>query len=227
MYSFHVFEHLSYEEGIHALRELHRVLKPGGICRISTPDLEFFAREYVQQLDVLDQEGTDARQDFRYEWSCLNVIDQAVRKKSGGRMAEVLRANNVDKTYLKYLNGDSLNFVVDPNHKQSMDSPRRPTYFDGSPAPLVFRMQKLVWAVVRRVLLRLSPGLDVEIQNERNRWLYDRISLAKVFKAAGFSEIAIQEYNTSQIEDWERYDYDSSLFGKYPLEPSLFMEGKK
>jgi len=41
VYSEHLLEHLSYSDGGHLLKESFRILKPGGTCRISTPDLSF------------------------------------------------------------------------------------------------------------------------------------------------------------------------------------------
>lgn len=41
LYSEHLVEHLSYEDGVHYFMEAFRVLKPGGTCRTSTPDLSF------------------------------------------------------------------------------------------------------------------------------------------------------------------------------------------
>lgn len=42
LFSEHLIEHLSYEGGLHLLRESFRVLKPGGKIRVVTPDLEFY-----------------------------------------------------------------------------------------------------------------------------------------------------------------------------------------
>ncbi|MEO8114129.1 MAG: methyltransferase domain-containing protein [Phenylobacterium sp.] len=39
IYTEHMIEHVSYEEGALMLRECHRVLRPGGVIRIVTPDL--------------------------------------------------------------------------------------------------------------------------------------------------------------------------------------------
>lgn len=39
VYSEHVFEHLTYEDGFLMLRECHRILTPGGKLRIATPNL--------------------------------------------------------------------------------------------------------------------------------------------------------------------------------------------
>src|SRR5262245_22183661 len=39
VYSSHTLEHLYRDEALRLLREAHRVLKPGGICRSLVPDL--------------------------------------------------------------------------------------------------------------------------------------------------------------------------------------------
>lgn len=41
LYSEHLVEHLAYEDSVHYFTEAFRVLKPGGTCRTSTPDLSF------------------------------------------------------------------------------------------------------------------------------------------------------------------------------------------
>lgn len=43
----HLIEHLTREEALHLATECYRVLEPGGIVRISTPDSEKFLRSYV------------------------------------------------------------------------------------------------------------------------------------------------------------------------------------
>jgi len=43
----HLIEHLPREEGVNLVAECHRVLEPGGIVRISTPDAEKYLRAYV------------------------------------------------------------------------------------------------------------------------------------------------------------------------------------
>jgi predicted SAM-dependent methyltransferase len=35
----HMIEHVSEEQGMHVIREAHRVLRPGGVFRVTTPDL--------------------------------------------------------------------------------------------------------------------------------------------------------------------------------------------
>jgi predicted SAM-dependent methyltransferase len=47
IFSEHFIEHISVEQAIAWLREVHRLLKPGGVARISTPDLARYANGYV------------------------------------------------------------------------------------------------------------------------------------------------------------------------------------
>jgi predicted SAM-dependent methyltransferase len=49
VYASHVYEHLPYSGGVllSALREVHRVLRPGGIFRVSVPDLEICCRLFL------------------------------------------------------------------------------------------------------------------------------------------------------------------------------------
>ena len=41
VYSEHMIEHLSYLDGLHMLKECYRIMRPGGVCRIVTPSIEF------------------------------------------------------------------------------------------------------------------------------------------------------------------------------------------
>jgi predicted SAM-dependent methyltransferase len=47
IYSEHVIEHLTVQEGIRVLSECHRVLKSGGVVRIATPDLNYVIFRYL------------------------------------------------------------------------------------------------------------------------------------------------------------------------------------
>jgi predicted SAM-dependent methyltransferase len=55
VYASHVLEHFDYKEGlVAALREWHRVLAPGGVLRLSVPDIDILAHLLLQRhkLDV-------------------------------------------------------------------------------------------------------------------------------------------------------------------------------
>lgn len=45
----HLIEHLTLDEAKNLLREMYRVLKPGGFARISTPDARIIVKHYVNR----------------------------------------------------------------------------------------------------------------------------------------------------------------------------------
>jgi len=49
VYSEHMFEHILPRDGAAFLAEAYRVLRPGGILRITTPDLDKYMRGYVNR----------------------------------------------------------------------------------------------------------------------------------------------------------------------------------
>ena len=63
IYNEHLIEHLTCEEGLTVLREFHRVLEPGGILRIATPDLDYLVAKYVSD----DWRAQDWIQNLRSE----------------------------------------------------------------------------------------------------------------------------------------------------------------
>lgn len=59
VYASHVFEHLGFREELpQALREVHRVLVPGGAFRISVPDFECICRLFVDPATPADQKAS-------------------------------------------------------------------------------------------------------------------------------------------------------------------------
>ena len=46
----HVLEHLNILDGINLIKELYRILKPGGILRISVPSLKIYSNYYLNSV---------------------------------------------------------------------------------------------------------------------------------------------------------------------------------
>ena len=224
IYSFHVVEHLSPAANERFMRDIHRLLKRGGIYRVSTPDLEFFATEYLQRLH--EQTACASVENYaRYRWAVCNLIDQCVRKESGGEMIVALRRGEFTPEHVMHMNGDLLDFLFRP----------APTAFPPSSGPVRFLragvvkriMRKVAGPSVRQLRQRFRHKLPIELTHEKNLWLWDRVSLGRLFSEAGFSVVTAADYRTSNIPGWARYNFDQSAYGEYPLEPSLYMEGTK
>ncbi len=52
IYCEHTIEHITRQEAVDLLRECVRVLKPGGVARFSTPDLQRLAANYIGARDT-------------------------------------------------------------------------------------------------------------------------------------------------------------------------------
>ena len=64
IYSEHVMEHFSVQDGITIFRECHRLLAPGGVLRVAMPSLEYCVDSYVND---------SWRPDF-YRWEELRSV---------------------------------------------------------------------------------------------------------------------------------------------------------
>lgn len=56
IFSEHMIEHVPYSGGLNMLTEAHRVLRKGGVLRISTPDLAFLLALFQEHKSELQQE---------------------------------------------------------------------------------------------------------------------------------------------------------------------------
>ena len=74
----HVFEHIPHIRLPMVISEINRVLKPGGLLRILTPDLESIARAYINKDDKFFNDAKDEdeslRTDLGYGGSFVNFI---------------------------------------------------------------------------------------------------------------------------------------------------------
>lgn len=229
VYCNHVAEHLTPDEGISLVKELHRVLEPGGICRLVVPDLERSATEY---LECLMQVGSDPSADNirRYEWAVADLIDQMVRQYSGGTMWPRLITGDVDWAQIQRCNGDVFENVRTGKY---LSKQQNIASSDSGKFPVKKVIRKLQDNMKKYFyqLLKTRFGVTgkpyVEMLNEKNLWLYDRYSLQVLLKKGGFKNVNLVSYKFSGIRDWPKYDFDRSEIGDHPLEPSVYAEGVK
>lgn len=81
----HMVEHLTFTEATFCIQEMYRVLEPGGLCRICTPDLEGISTVYLRRdpalLEVHRRHGYAAPtwshlpNNYLRMWGHLHVFD--------------------------------------------------------------------------------------------------------------------------------------------------------
>jgi hypothetical protein len=231
-YASHVLEHLTPAEGAALLREMCRVLVPGGIARVVVPDLELIVRDYLQTLQrALDQEP-GAEDD--YDWMMIQLLDQSVRRAAGGAMSEFWRdaaRRNVDFVVARA--GLEAEHVI-AESRAGAGSKRRgflQRISSHSPVQLARELQRrtataLVGAVAgRSAASALAEGL-FRNSGEIHHWMYDRYSLGRSLAQSGFSDARVCGASDSRIPHFASFELDV-VRGRVRKPDSLFMEAVK
>lgn len=91
VYHSHMFEHIDRSKAPVFLREVKRVLIPGGIHRIVVPDMEYLASAYLQHVGRVADDPSSACDHDQY---ISDMIEQMVRRESYGTRHQpfILRA---------------------------------------------------------------------------------------------------------------------------------------
>src|SRR3989338_7375065 len=92
VYHSHLIEHFKKEKATFFIKECYRVLKPDGIIRIATPNLEEIVKNYIKYLNLSFQ--NDRIAELKYDWTMIEMYDQCVRNFSGGEMGKLYSQNN-------------------------------------------------------------------------------------------------------------------------------------
>ncbi len=242
----HVFEHLTPQEGEEFALEIKRVLKPGGIFRISVPDLEDICQKYLYHLQLCLKE-TNQKNIYNYQWSAMEIFDQMVRDKSGGLMLEAMKKGEYDQEYLDIRYKDTFKPIFETIEKQKEKVNNKKTV--ATKKSLGARMasltpQKLSSAIKRKITkfknsiadyffkdyLKDKLVLDKNhplVMKEAVKWMYDRLSLKILVEKVGFTDFKHHDFKTSDIPNWKKYDLDCSNYAERPLDPSVYIECRK
>lgn len=229
VYHSQVLEHIPKKKAPFFVNECFRVLKPGGIMRVVVPDLENIAGEYLKQL--ADNIRMPSRlSEANYDWIMLEMYDQAVRNYSKGQMAEFMQNPELENE--KYI-VERIGCIA----KNIRDG-----YLSGNKSPalnFMIAIKKIKSGGIRRAWkhvigkitssIRLSEERRIgafRLSGEVHNWMYDRFSLSRLLKSAGFEEIVVKSPCDSGIPDWEKYELD--IKDGAVIDPmSLFMEARK
>ena len=221
VYHSQFIEHLDKEQGLFFLRECYRILRPGGILRIVTPDMENMAKHYLSNLEMISTNNIFSdSDDTKYQWIRLEFIDQLVRHKPGGAMSPFLleKGNSVKPYLITRLGVSGKNLVPDMNRTRKHKH--------------VFLLRAYLFLVsFRSLAFSLLPkfvrvGL-YRTSGEPHLYLYDKYSLALSLREVGFNTIFHQSWCKSLINDWDKTALDSSPDGTPDCPTSLFMEAVK
>lgn len=228
VYSSNAIEHLVRTGGEALLRELVRVLQPGGTLRLLTPDLEQMCGEYIRNLEQWLADPSE-RNRHRYNWILLEMFDQMTRQQSRGMMGQVLDSGDIDEDYVLARTGDEFVPLLCAGRAPPDTACRR--------QPCRGAMERLRaaagwrWRSLRDAVRRLRRGADRRRPpgpGELHRWYYDRASLRCLAESAGLIDFAVVDYRTSRISGWNNMNLDRSDYGDRARKPdSIIVEATK
>jgi len=202
IYHSHVLEHLRPNDGEHLIEECYRSLKIGGILRVVVPDLEQITRTYLACVDEVEA-GVDGASE-RHEWMIHELVDQMVRDRPGGRVADF--------------------WLRDPLPAADFVRERVGTDVDE------FRVSQ-EGNIGKEEAVSAAPSVEQEVayrrQGEVHRWMYDRFSLAVLLRRAGFSTSRVCAAGESEIQNWARFCLDTHPDGMAIKPDSFYIEAVK
>jgi predicted SAM-dependent methyltransferase len=234
VYHSHLIEHIRHADAVLFIQECFRVLKHGGVIRIATPVLEKICNIYLEKLaKSLDGDPSSADD---YNWIILEMYDQTVREKPGGQMLSYLRQNLIPNESFVYSRiGEEGRNIVNKlrNHIRHM---------------LTIDFLLKHWLVIIKTIIRksfalykriisivllgkiASQALEIgffRLGGEVHQWMYDRYSITKLLKSAGFEEITITTAQNSRVPKWTSFNLDTTSEGKVRKPDSMFIEALK
>jgi predicted SAM-dependent methyltransferase len=219
VYHSQFMEHLPEHRGRTFLTECHRILKPGGVLRVVTPDLQNQAVEYLRALQALLADPADQGTRLRYRWMRLELLDQLNRHSMGGEMVEFLRTSgSAVRDYLVERLGRSGENLVPTAEDPANASTSR---------ALVRGARKLKKAAADAWVPESVRVGRFRLSGEVHLCMYDEYLLGNVLADTGYTEIERVDALKSRIPNWERTRLDSDERFMPDCGTSLFMEATK
>ncbi len=229
VYCSHVLEHLTADAAAALLARIHGVLRPGGILRVVVPDLEAMARLYLGLLEELERDP--GRREADYDWMMLELYDQVARSEGGGGMVRYL----ADRVDMAPRNAEFVRSRIGAEAFAALEAAARGQWHESAPGGWRRRLsaarQALAGAVAAAIggaaLRRALAEGNFRQSGEVHRWMYDRHSLGRALRRAGFAKVARQTAFESRIAEFARYQLDVDEAGAVRKPDSLFMEGER
>lgn len=203
VYSAQFIEHLTLEEGEQVLRNVAQVMKPGGVIRLVTPDLEELARTYLALLDGL-KGSASGEPDNRYNWVRLEIFDQIVRDRSGGETPAFLAASDeaTRNFIIERIGHTATTFFAPQESRRQRLAPFRVLR-------KLNRIPRRLWQIAKNVVATDTMRVGrFRRSGEVHRYMHDIYSLTRLLHRAGFHAVERVDARRSSIPDWGKYQLD-------------------
>jgi hypothetical protein len=150
----------------------------------------------------------------------LEMYDQTVREGSGGEMlAYIQKANESQLSFAKERLGAELERMR-PTKGADESKQRVPSLGES----LLRKALRLIAG--REGISAYDQGM-FRLSGELHKWMYDRYSLGKALKAAGFTDAKQCGAAESRIAEWTSFHLDTEPDGRTYKPDSLFMEATR
>ena len=199
IYSSQFVEHLTLPQLSFVLDECYRTLKPNGIIRLVTPDLEELVSQYLILLREVRSKTNNELLSEKYNWIRLEIFDQIVRDDSGGDMS----------SFLNNLSSECSDFIFQRLGYSHFD--RKVIRFQKKKNIFKRLYSKSAFLAKSFILALLPEYYRIGVfrnSGEVHRYLHDEHSLSRELYSNGFSNVARMSHGTSGFAEWPTNNLD-------------------
>jgi predicted SAM-dependent methyltransferase len=224
VYSSHVLEHFTKDQGLFLLSEAFRVVRPGGIIRAVVPDLEGTCREYVRILDAYEGSAIAQKQ---HKWITIELLDQMVRTTPGGLVPGFKRnlVHDEDTELINYIRTRTQSGSFGTKASKSLSEKLANLTYGKFVEKMSYAYLKILRLLYPKNLKLMA--VDDAPLGEKHKWMYDRFSLASALENVGFRKPEVMSPATSGIPDFLLSGLDLNSDGSSYKNNSLYMEAVK
>jgi predicted SAM-dependent methyltransferase len=236
VYHSNLLEHFSKNEAFLLLKDCYRVLIPGGIIRIATPNLEEIVKIYLKSLEEI-RNGSE-KWTYNYEWILLEMYDQTVRNKSGGEMLNYfLKDKIINEEFVLKRCGTEAKKLIEYGKKILNEKNAGIPVKRCAKNRVIKKIKNIVLNkkylrefFIKKILKEEYKALTIgrfRLSGEIHQWMYDSYSLSKLLSDSGFGNIIQRTAFDSYIKNWCSYNLDTEVNREIYKPDSFYMEAIK